>query len=67
MGRLSGLTAPTLFVHGRGDKLIPVDAARKAAALVPGARLAELDTGHWPMREDPAAFADAVLPFLQAP
>lgn len=63
--RLSELSAPTLFVHGDSDPLIPVDWAREAAVDVPGARLSVIeDCGHWPPRECPSAFLDALVPWL---
>jgi pimeloyl-ACP methyl ester carboxylesterase len=37
---LSGVTAPTLVVHGTGDPLLPLPHGQAVAALIPGARLA---------------------------
>lgn len=62
--RLHGLTVPTLIVHGRADRIVPLRHARRAAALVPGADLLVLDTGHWPMRERPDLFNPALERFL---
>ena len=63
--RLHEIECPTLFVHGTGDDLVPARASRRAAALVPGARLALIeDAGHLPMREQPRAFHDAVRGLL---
>jgi class 3 adenylate cyclase len=39
---LPAVRAPTLFVHRTGDRIAPVEAARAAAALVPGSRFVEL-------------------------
>lgn len=36
---LKTITVPTLVLHGEGDPLIPVEAGRDVAALVPGARI----------------------------
>jgi 3-oxoadipate enol-lactonase len=45
--KLHRITAPTLVVHGREDRLIPVDNGRAIAERIPGAKLLELaGTGH---------------------
>jgi pimeloyl-ACP methyl ester carboxylesterase len=45
--RLDRIVAPTLVVHGREDRMIPVENGRLLAARIPGARLLELEgTGH---------------------
>lgn len=63
--RLSELSVPTLYVHGDSDPLIPLDWARDAAAASPAAELVVLaDCGHWPPRERPTAFLDALEPWL---
>ena len=62
--RLPEIGCPTLFVHGTGDALVPAQASRRAAGLVPGAKLALLDAGHNPMREAPEAFLAALRGFL---
>ncbi|MBM9594080.1 alpha/beta fold hydrolase [Roseitranquillus sediminis] len=62
--RLPGLGPPALFIHGRHDRPVPIAAAR-AAARAAGARLVELDTGHWPMVEAPGPFDAALDHFLQ--
>jgi len=36
---LRRITAPTLFIHGSADPVVPVEAARAGAALIPGARI----------------------------
>lgn len=44
---LPSITAPTLVMHGSGDKIVPPKAGRFAAAAIPGARLVEIPTwGH---------------------
>ncbi len=62
--RLGSLAAPMLLVHGTADRIVPVRHARAAARIVPGARLLEMPTGHWPMRERPEAFNAAFAAFL---
>ncbi len=47
------VTTPTLILHGRGDILVPVRAARQHHALIRGSRLVVLDANHF-------------LPFLQS-
>lgn len=37
--RLSGITVPTLVIHGEDDPLVPVAAGYEQAKLIPGARL----------------------------
>ncbi|RVT84461.1 alpha/beta fold hydrolase [Rhodobacteraceae bacterium CCMM004] len=63
--RLGEIAAPTLFIHGSGDRLVPLRHARRAAALVPGAVLEVMDTGHWPMRELPETFNPILGRFLE--
>jgi pimeloyl-ACP methyl ester carboxylesterase len=58
------IAAPTLLVWGRRDPVIPLRVGRRAAELIPGARLAVLDAGHVPHTSDPAGFAAELVPFL---
>lgn len=45
--RVRGITAPTLVMHGDDDRLIRLQAARKLAERIPGARLLVLEgVGH---------------------
>jgi pimeloyl-ACP methyl ester carboxylesterase len=37
--RLSGISAPTLVIHGDADPLVPVEGARDTVASIPGAEL----------------------------
>ena len=47
MDRVEGIALPCLVVHGVDDALIPVDAGREIAALIPGAELEIIDgMGH---------------------
>jgi pimeloyl-ACP methyl ester carboxylesterase len=62
-----GVTAPTLIVWGKHDPVIRARVeGKRTRALLPHASYAELDTGHVPFVEDPAAFLDTVLPFLES-
>ncbi len=64
-GRLPEITQPTLIIHGSKDPLIPVKWARKAHHLISDSKLCILEQcGHWPQREKPARFHEAVLEFL---
>jgi pimeloyl-ACP methyl ester carboxylesterase len=56
---LPRLSVPTRFLHGRHDATIPIEAAR-TAARVAHAPLDEVDAGHWPMFEAPAAAIRAI-------
>ncbi len=44
---LSGVTTPTLVMHGNKDTLIDISGGRRTAELIPGARFVEIDgMGH---------------------
>lgn len=44
---LSSIKAPTLVIHGSGDPLIPVEAGKETARVIPGANLLIIDgMGH---------------------
>jgi pimeloyl-ACP methyl ester carboxylesterase len=58
---LKEITAPTLVLHGEGDPLLRVRAARDVAAAIPGARLRTFPgVGHFLARESWPAYATAV-------
>jgi pimeloyl-ACP methyl ester carboxylesterase len=66
-GRLDRIEVPTLIVHGRHDRLIPVANAELLAERIPSARLRILeDSGHLYPTEQPdvdeaiAAFVEEV-------
>lgn len=62
---LSEITAPTLLLWGRGDKVTPPDVAQEFFELMPNARIAWLENaGHAPQIEQPAAFTKAIDDFL---
>lgn len=44
--QLRSWDGPVLIVHGKSDWIVPVDAARYSALLMPQARLLELEGGH---------------------
>ncbi len=63
--RLHELKLPTLVVTGARDPLVSPRQARRAAELIPDARLAVLPRAlHNPMDDSPAAFYRVLLEFL---
>lgn len=64
-GRVAGISAPTLFVHGEGDPIVPLAGSRRAAASMPRARLVVVpDVGHWVQLEDHDRVLAEVRDFL---
>jgi pimeloyl-ACP methyl ester carboxylesterase len=65
---LRTLRVPTLIVWGGRDRFVPVRHARRAAALIPGARLVVLPAaGHSPNWETPDELVAALEAFLAGP
>ncbi len=60
----ASIRAPTLIVWGRKDPVITLKAGRELERLIPGSRLAVLDTGHVPHTSDPEGFARELLGFI---
>lgn len=64
-GLLRRITAPTLLIWGREDRLVPVRTAQTFAARIDGAELVVLDdTGHVPQLERPREFNRLLLDFV---
>ena len=64
-GRAPELTVPVLLTWGRGDPVLPLASdGRRAARLLPGARLVRFWCGHEPHAEMPEAWLAAVGTFL---
>ncbi|QLD89774.1 alpha/beta fold hydrolase [Natronomonas salina] len=64
LDRLDEIGAPTLFVHGERDPLLPASWSERAAERT-GAELALFEAcGHWPTRECPERFNERVARFL---
>lgn len=64
---LATITAPTLVVHGRHDRMVPLEGALMLLGYLPRADLVVLDNcGHWPPFERPHGFLTAVRAFLAA-
>ncbi|MDH6120387.1 3-oxoadipate enol-lactonase [Kitasatospora sp. GAS204A] len=65
LDRLGGVRAPTLILHGRQDRSMPLDAARATGAGIAGARLELFDGGHlFFLLAQRAAVLDRVERFL---
>ena len=65
-GRLARIAAPTLVVHGRHDRMVPVGNGERLAERIPGARLRVLeDSGHLYPTEEPAV-DEEIAAFLAA-
>lgn len=63
-GRLAGITAPTLVIHGTADPLFPIGHGEALAAEIPGSRFLALDgVGH---EVPPPRTWDVVIPALLA-
>lgn len=63
--RVSELTQPVLFVHGRDDSAVPLRYPRAAAAAIPQGQLVVIeDAGHFVPVERPREYVAAVRKFL---
>jgi pimeloyl-ACP methyl ester carboxylesterase len=63
-GALARLRVPVLIVHGRRDPLVPFEAAREHARLVPQSELVTFDADHFMLFEDTAIVAPPIVDFL---
>lgn len=64
--RLAGIECRTLVVHGTDDAIIPVEAARELARLIPGAELTEVEgAGHLLLAEKPRELYDLIVHFFR--
>jgi pimeloyl-ACP methyl ester carboxylesterase len=62
---LPTISAPTLVIHGRFDRMVPFEQALMIMSYMPNADVVILnECGHWPPMERPDAFASLVLDFL---
>jgi pimeloyl-ACP methyl ester carboxylesterase len=64
--RLTALRAPSLFVWGRHDTLVPLAFQRHVREALPGAQHAVLDCGHVPQLELPGETHRLTQAFLRA-
>jgi len=61
LGRLGGISIPTLVLWGESDQIVPPAYGEAYAAAIPGARFEVFPaTGHMPQMETPALVLDAV-------
>ncbi|MDD4870691.1 MAG: alpha/beta fold hydrolase [Kiritimatiellae bacterium] len=64
---LSKIRVPTLIIHGREDKIIPVSAGEFLASNISNSRLVvHNDTGHTLILDHPALIAEDILSFVEA-
>lgn len=62
---IAAITAPTLIVHGRDDRVIPLDNSLALVGLIADAQLHVYGRcGHWTQIEHAAEFGDLVAGFL---
>jgi pimeloyl-ACP methyl ester carboxylesterase len=63
--RLPQITAPTLVIHGKADRLVPPGNGELIAARIPGAQLVLLEhASHLFSTDQPEASHSAILEFL---
>jgi pimeloyl-ACP methyl ester carboxylesterase len=62
---LARVSVPTLVVGGRDDLVVPFALQRSLAAAIPGARLAEIDSGHLVAVEQPERWLQQITTFLE--
>lgn len=64
---LRRIAVPALVLWGGSDRVVSPEYGRGYSGLIPGARFAAIDgAGHHPELEQPAAFLDHVVPFLES-
>jgi class 3 adenylate cyclase/pimeloyl-ACP methyl ester carboxylesterase len=63
-GVLPAIRVPTLVVHARQDRFVPVEHGRYLAANIPGATLSEYDGEHFPMLVGVDECMDAIESFV---
>ncbi|KAF7172753.1 hypothetical protein CNMCM5623_004909 [Aspergillus felis] len=56
---------PTLFVRGTKSKYVSDDTVPVIQKFFPNAEIADVEAGHWLIAENPEAFRQAVVKFLQ--
>jgi 3-oxoadipate enol-lactonase len=63
-GELARITAPTLVISGRDDKITPPEGMAALARAIPGATLAQVPGGHLAPLEHPDETVAAIAAFL---
>lgn len=67
-GSLRAIGAPRLAIHGRDDRVVPLETSIRLTDLVPDSRLVVFPRcGHWVQIERAAEFANLVAWFLRHP
>jgi pimeloyl-ACP methyl ester carboxylesterase/DNA-binding CsgD family transcriptional regulator len=62
---MTSVRAPTLVLHNRDDRAVPLSAGQEIAALVPGAELRVLDGNeHDPFIRDSGSVVESILAFV---
>jgi len=65
-GRLQEIKVPTLIIHGRKDRIVPLSLAEEMRAGIAGSKIIEVDGGHiFPLTKQ-SEFTDLVTDFLKA-
>jgi len=64
-GRLGQIQVPVLIIHGRQDRMVPVERADELRRALPRAELLVLDGGHQVHSEQAAAVIEAVSRFIR--
>ena len=64
-GQLPGIEAPTLVLHGRNDRVVPLENGLRLVTSIPNSRLVVLNQcGHWAQYEHSDVFNRLVMDFL---
>ena len=63
---LAQVQAPCLVIHGRQDRVVPPSFTPRAVEILPNARSAMLDAGHYLPLSVPEALVERIVPFLAA-
>ncbi len=64
--KLKALTQPTLILHGREDRIVPLAVSQQYHALIPDSELHVFGhCGHWTQIEKKERFLELVVPFLK--
>lgn len=65
--RVAEIRKPTLVIHGRQDRVIPVAVGERLHQLIPQSQIVILEeSGHAPVWDQPAKLQSAILDFLAA-
>jgi pimeloyl-ACP methyl ester carboxylesterase len=62
--RIGSAGCRDLYVEARADRSVVLAAQRRMQAMVPGARVVSLPTGHVPQLTAPKLLADHLIPWL---